>query len=110
MQLYDFAAARAHRPLRATTVENDGATFGNVHEIEIARRARSARLPLSLYEEMEAANALYEELHDEGRQIRFTQIGGRVVAHLCDLDGNVLRGMSLREAIGMDDDDPETAA
>jgi hypothetical protein len=109
MRLYDFATARASRPAHAASTENDGASFDNVYEIETARRARSARIPLSVYEEMEAAAALYEELSEEGRQIRYTQLGNRVVAHLCDLDGNVIRRLTLREAIAIDTD-PENAA
>jgi hypothetical protein len=109
MRLYDFATARASRPAHAASTENDGASFDNVYEIETARRARSARIPLSVYEEMEAAAALYEELSEEGRQIRYTQLGNRVVAHLCDLDGNVIRRLTLREAIAIDTD-PDNAA
>jgi hypothetical protein len=109
MRLYDFATARASRPAHAASTENDGASFDNVYEIETARRARSARIPLSVYEEMEAAAALYEELSEEGRQIRYTQLGNRVVAHLCDLDGNVIRRLTLREAIAIDTD-PDDAA
>jgi hypothetical protein len=101
MRLYDFATARASRPAHAASTENDGASFDNVYEIETARRARSARIPLSVYEEMEAAAALYEELSEEGRQIRYT--------HLCDLDGNVIRRLTLREAIAIDTD-PDNAA
>jgi hypothetical protein len=109
MNVYDFAAARAKRPPRAAT-QDTKASFGKVYEIETARRARSTRIPLDVYEEMEAAAALYDELEDEGRQIRFTQLGGRVVASLCDLDGNVLRPLTLREAIGMGQTGPDTAA
>lgn len=107
MKVYDLAAARAKRPVRATT--NDSPSFGKVYEIETARRARGARIPLDVVEEMEAAAGLYERLHAEDRQVRYAQHGGRVVATLCDLDGNVVRPLSLREAIGMDLG-PETAA
>ena len=110
MNVYDFAAARAKRPARAADPEDNKAGFGKVYEIETARRARGARIPLDVYEEMEAAARLYDELQDEGRQIRYTQLGGRVVASLCDLDGNVLRPLTLREAIGMGQSGPETAA
>ncbi len=109
MNVYDFAAARAKRPARAAS-QDTKASFGKVYEIETARRARSTHIPLDVYEEMEAAAALYDELEDEGRQIRFTQAGGRVVASLCDLDGNILRPLTLREAIGMGHTGPDTAA
>jgi hypothetical protein len=107
MNVYDFAAARARRPERVATDDNT-ASFGKVYEIETARRARNARIPVSVLQEMEAADALFEQLHDEGRQIRFAQIGGRVVATLCDLDGTVLRPLSMLDVIGMPD--PESAA
>ena len=109
MNVYDFAAARARRPQRVAS-EDKTASFGKVYEIETARRARGARIPVDVVEEIEAAAALYEELHEEGRQVRYTQLGGRVVASLCDLDGNVLRPLTLREAIGMGQTGPETAA
>jgi hypothetical protein len=107
MNVYDFAAARAKRPERAAT-EDESASFGKVYEIETARRARGARIPVSVFEEMEAADALFEQLHDDGLQIRFTQIGGRVVAALCELDGTVVRPVSLFDVIDMSG--PETAA
>jgi hypothetical protein len=110
MNVYDFAAARAKRPLRPANLEDNKAGFGKVYEIETARRARGARIPLDVYEEMEAAARLYEDLQDEGQEIRYTQLGGRVVASLCDLDGNVLRTLTLREAIGMGHIGPDTAA
>jgi hypothetical protein len=53
---------------------------------------------------------MFDELQDEDRQVRFDQVGGRVVATLCDLDGNVVRPLSLSEAIGMGHLGPETAA
>jgi hypothetical protein len=108
--VYDFAAARAQRPARRQVPENSKASFGKVYEIETARRARGARIPVSVQDEMDAAAAMFDELQDEDRQVRFAQVGGRVVATLCDLDGNVVRPLSLSEAIGMGHLGPETAA
>ena len=110
MNVYDFATARAKRPARAATPNEDKAGFGKVYEIETARRARGAQIPLEVLEEMEAAARLWAELQDEGCEIRYARRGGRVVASLCDLDGNVLRPLTLREAIGMGPIGPETAA
>jgi hypothetical protein len=110
MNVYDFAAARAIRPARVATPEDNTANFGKVYEIETARRARGARIPDSVMEEMAAADALFEDLQEQGRQIRFTQFGGRVVATLCELDGTIVRPIGLREVVGMEDVDPETAA
>jgi hypothetical protein len=109
VNIYDFAAARAKRPKRAAAQENDSASYGKVYEIETARRARNARIPVSVYEEMEAAAAMFDELEEQGRQIRFSEVGGYVFASLCDSDGDVVRPMTLREVMGMDFD-PETAA
>jgi hypothetical protein len=109
MNVYDFAAARATRPARRTTQENEKASFGKVYEIETARRARNARIPTSVLEEMDAAAALYDELAGEDLQVRFSEAGGRVVASLCDADGGVVRRLSLLEVIALDVD-PETAA
>jgi hypothetical protein len=108
MKVYDFAAAMARRPQRTATPQNETASFGKVYEIETARRARGARIPDSVLQEMEAAEELFHELQDEGCQIRYGQVGGRVVATLCDVDGTVVRPLSLREALGMPG--PETAA
>ena len=107
MKVPNLAAARAERPARKADTE-ETPSFGKVYEIETARRARNARIPYSVYQEMEAADALFEELAGQGLQVRFSQLG-RVAASLCDEDGNVVRPLSLREAIGMDID-PETAA
>jgi hypothetical protein len=109
MNVYSMAAARARRPERKANPTNDGASFGKVYELETARRARGARIPLDVVAEMQAAAALYERLQDEDLQVRFQQVGGRVVANLCDLDGEVLRPLTLLEAIGLGND-PESAA
>jgi hypothetical protein len=109
MNVYSIAAARARRPERAAAPKDDGASYGKVYEIETARRARGARIPLDVVEEMQAAASLYEQLQEEGQSVHFEQLGGRVVATLCDLDGNVLRPLTLLEAIGLGSD-PESAA
>ena len=109
MKVYDLAAARARRPARVAPPDNETASFGQVYQIETARRARSARIPGSVLEDIEAADVLFEALQDEGREIRFAQVGRRVVATLCDLDGTVVRPMKLREVVGLGHD-PETAA
>ena len=109
MNVYDFTAARATRPTRRENQENERASFGKVYEIETARRARNARIPSSVLEEMDAAAALYDELADEGLQVRFSEVRGRVVATLRDTDGDVVRHLSLAEVLALDVD-PETAA
>ena len=109
MKVHDLAAARAKRPARRVTAKTSTSAICKVYEIETARRARSARIPDEVREEMEAAAELYERLLDEGRQIRFDQIRGRVMASLCDLEGNLIQPLTLREAIGFDEG-PDAAA
>ena len=108
MKVHDLAAARARRPARATA-NSSTSGFCKVYEIETARRARSARIPDEVRDEMEAAAELYERLLDEGRQIRFDQIRGRIMASLCDLDGNLIHPLTLAEVLEFDDG-PDAAA
>ena len=108
MKVPNLAAARAERPARKADTE-ETPSFGKVYEIETARRARNARIPYSVLEEMDAAAALYDELADEGLQVRFSEVRGRVVATLRDADGDVVRHLSLAEVLALDVD-PETAA
>jgi hypothetical protein len=109
MNVHDLAAARAKRLGRRVTTKSSTPDFCKVYDIETARQARNARIPDEVYEEMEAAAELYEQLFDEGRQIRFANVGGRVIAALCSLDGQVIRPLTLLEAIELDEG-PETAA
>jgi hypothetical protein len=109
MKVHDLAAARAKRPARRATANSSTPGSCKVYEIETARRARSAHIPNEVREEMEAAAELYERLLDEGRQIRFDQIRGRIMASLCDLEGNLIRPLSLREVIEIDEG-PDAAA
>jgi hypothetical protein len=111
MKVHDFAAARAKRPARRATANSNTGGSCKVYEIETARRARSARIPDDVREEMEAAAELYERLLDEGRQIRFDQIRGRIMASLCDLEGNLIHPLTLREAVEFHEDEgPDAAA
>ena len=63
-----------------------------------------------MWDEVEAASRLWHELRDQNREVRFDThaVNGRVVASLCDLDGDVVRRLPLRETFGFDG--PETAA
>jgi hypothetical protein len=109
MNVHDLAAERAKRITRRGTTSSNAPGFCKVYDIETARRARSARIPDQVLEEMAAADELYEQLLDEGRQIRFDEIRGRIVATLCDLDGNVVRPLTLTEAIELYEE-PDSAA
>ena len=119
MNVHDLAAARALRPALPMREAKpgtpaSGSAFGNVYELEAARRARTAQIPSEVRDEIQAADRLYHELAAQGRQVRFRDgIDGGVVARLCDLDGNVIRPVGLNEAINMyksSDPGPDAAA
>jgi hypothetical protein len=114
MNVYDLAAARAMRPERSATTPQDAGSpsFGKVYEIETTRRARSARIADSVRDEMDAAARLYETLRAEDREVRFHMgIDGRIVASLCDLDGEFIAPLSLTDVVSLDiDADPDLPA
>jgi hypothetical protein len=114
MNVYDLAAARAMRPERSANHPQDAGSpsFGKVYEIETSRRARSARIADSVRDEMDAAARLYETLRAEDREVRFHMgIDGRVVASLCDLDGEFVAPLSLTDVVSLDiDADPDLPA
>lgn len=60
-----------------------------------------AAVPPAVIADVRRAGALADALADRGQQIRFTthELTGRVVAHLCDLDGNPEREVPLTELI-----------
>ncbi len=75
-----------------------------VYELEDARKARAVAHPVipdAVLDEVEVAARLADELHAAGRRLRFGlhDLSGRVVVDLCDLEGAVLRPISLTEAI-----------
>ena len=89
------AAPAAAAPAR------EGGGFAQVYELEAARRARRDEIPARVRAEVQAAARLYEEMYAAGHEVRFGthHLSGRIVAQLCDLDGNVLRPVSLFEAL-----------
>lgn len=102
-------------PKRAPGVHGTHAGhFARVYELAEARRRRMTgpdRIPEEVWEDISRAGQLADDLHAQGRAVRFEthHLTGRVVASLCDADGNVLRPLALREVIGDLDPDPEPA-
>ena len=92
-----------------------GGGFARVYELEAARSARRAStpppIPQQALEEMQAASRLYDELRAQGRQVRFDahRPDGRVVAELCDTEGNVVHPISLTDVVHLRPD-PDPAA
>jgi len=87
-------------------VAADGFAFGDVLELATARANRDARrageIPTAVWEEVEAANRLFDELEADGRRIVFDdgRLTGRLVISLCDLEGRVLRAVTPGELVG----------
>lgn len=93
-------------PRPVATQETGG--FAQVYDLALAR-ARKAEpatepvaepvIPVSVLEEMEAASRMFLALHAQGHELRFEQEDGRVRAELRTVDGDVVRPVSLREAV-----------
>jgi hypothetical protein len=96
------------QPARASAPQ--GATFAEVVDLASRRQADVPAIPDHVWDEVEAAGRLWQDLRAQDREVRFDThaVSGRVVASLCDLDGGVVRQLPLRETFGFDG--PETAA
>jgi flagellar protein FlaG len=56
--------------------------------------------PDSVLEEMSAASQAADKLHEQARELHFEVVGnGRVVVHVRDLDGNVIRTIPAAKAL-----------
>ena len=67
--------------------------------------------PDSVLEEMFAASKAADTLHEQGRELHFEVVGnGRVVVHVRDLDGNVIRTIPPARALEIAAGDPLEAA
>ena len=100
----DRAAAK---PARTTAPD---VSFAEVVDLASRRQevAQTPDIPDHVWAEVEAASRLWHELHAQDREVRFDThaVTGRVVASLCDLDGDVVRPLPLREAFGFDETGP----
>ena len=88
-----------------------GSAFAEVVDLASRRQAQSdtPEIPDHVWDEVEAASRLWDELLAQNREVRFDThaVTGRVVASLCDLDGGVVRPLPLRETFGIDDHGPD---
>ncbi len=105
-----------HAPRPVSTPEPTG--FAQVYDLALARARRIEAtgqtptepvIPVAVLEEMEAASRMFQALHAQGHELRFEQDGSRVRAELRTVDGDVVRPVSLREAIDVTGD-PDFAA
>ena len=88
--------------------------FARVFDLAEARRrrmTRADRIPDEVWEDIDRAGELADDLAARGQQVRFDthRLTGRVVASLCDTDGRLLRPVSLRDVLGTEPD-PAPAA
>ena len=110
-----FGAAQRPRPTGGVRATEAG-EFARVYELAEARRRRGEGLdgiPSEVWDAIGRASELVEELAARGQQVRFDthHLTGRVVATLCDTDGEVLRPVPLSELFGSPPDfDPLPAA
>ena len=89
-------------PPQAKAPEPTG--FAQVYDLALARARRDdapaePMIPVTVLEEMEAASRMFHALHAQGHELRFEQDAGRVRAELRTVEGDVVRPVSLREAI-----------
>ena len=104
-----------HAPLSAPATEPGG--FAQVYDLAMARARRAEAsppaaepvIPITVLEEMEAASRMFHALHAQGHELRFESDEGRVRAELRTVEGDVVRPVSLREAIDVSGD-PDFAA
>ena len=103
-------------PRPASLPDNGG--FAQVYDLALARAQRAEGpaepvsepvIPITVLEEMEAASRMFHALHAQGHELRFEHDGARVRAELRTVDGDVVRPVSLREAIDASGD-PDFAA
>ncbi|WP_372788445.1 hypothetical protein [Paraconexibacter sp.] len=77
-----------------------------VFQLDAARARRDARragqIPGEVWAEVQAANALFEELRSQGQHVVFDdgRLNGSTVIALCDLEGRMLREVSAGEVVG----------
>jgi hypothetical protein len=103
-------------PVRTPGVRGTHAgEFARVYELAEARRRRMTgpdSIPEEVWDDISRAGQLAQDLHAQGRGVRFDthHLTGRIVASLCDLEGNVVRRLTLREVLHGPDYDPEPAS
>ena len=103
-------------PQPASRTDTEG--FAQVYDLALARARRTESraqpvaepvIPVSVLEEMEAASRMFHALHAQGHELRFEQDTAGVRAELRTIEGDVVRPVSLREAIDVGGD-PDFAA
>ena len=78
--------------------------FAQVSDLALARASAPETghepvIPVTVLEEMEAASRMFQALHAQGHELRFESDAGQVRAELRTVGGDVVRPVSLREAV-----------
>lgn len=104
--------AARHREAAVDGTPAASGSFARVYELEEARRRRDVpmppiagdRIPAEVWDEVDAASRLFDQLKAEGRQVMFDndRLTGRVVASLLEPDG-AISNLPLTQAV-----DPRT--
>lgn len=82
------------------------AGFAQVYDLALARARRAETeptaepvIPVTVLEEMEAASRMFQALHAQGHELRFESDARGVRAELRTVEGDVVRPVSLCEAV-----------
>jgi hypothetical protein len=96
---------------RPVTPAQDTGAFAKVYDLSKVRRG-APEVPMGVWDEVDRAAAIADDLESAGRSIRFTEPdeGGRVRAELIDASGKALRPISLGEIVAIGSTEPPTAA
>jgi hypothetical protein len=94
--LAGFSAASAVDRVRAAR-GNDRASFGDA----VAGAGTTPPIPAEVWDQVDAASRLAEDLHSQGRSVRFDvhKLNGGVVASLVDDEDGLLRPLLLDDVI-----------
>ncbi len=91
-------------PVSARPQQPEG--FAQVYDLALARARRAEAapaaepvIPVTVLEEMEAASRMFQALHAQGHELRFESGAEGVRAELRTVEGDVVRPVSLREAV-----------
>jgi hypothetical protein len=98
---------------KAVVSHPGGDGFAAVYDLS-AKRAQLSRpqIPEEIWDEVDAASRSADEMSRSGHALRFDvhRIDGRVMASLCNSDGEVVRPVSLSEVLDVGSAGPEAAA
>ena len=92
------------RSFAAPSVDRPGRTAGRSEAPFSTIEGVTPPIPAEVWDQVDAAARLAEELHAQGRGVRFDvhKLDGDVVASLVDEDGGMLRPLLLGDVIDVD--------